>query len=88
MVRVKTVRPDQFWTKMVWLDRFWSPKFGAAGPNLATKNGASQTKIVQHRKSIETSFNRLKWKEGPVYKPSYVTRIMHNLDNITLNSAA
>ena len=56
--------------KMVWLDRFCSPKFGLAGPNLAAKNGPGRPKMVWPRKSIETSFNRLKWKEGPVYKPS------------------
>ena len=64
MVRVKTVRPDQFWTK----NGLAGPFFGR--PNLVRPDQIWQPKMVRPRKLIETSFNRLKWKEGPVYMPS------------------
>ena len=44
--------------KMVRPDSFCSPEFGQSGPNLAAKNGLGRPKVVQPRKSIETSFNR------------------------------
>ena len=64
------VTEKMVWVKMVRLDCFWSPKFGPAGPNLAAKNGPRANQKWSGLKNRETGFNRLKWKEGPVYKPS------------------